>query len=149
MSPSRRQPGQVLVLMALVLPVLLLMVGVAIDGSRLFQAHLDIQTLADEAADAGAQQVDVRGGAAARAGLPAELVLGRGRDSAFAAADAYLAERVADGRTTWSIDVQRRAITVTVQRQVELAFMPIAGLRQQLVAARPVAGPGSGVTGPA
>ena len=137
-----------MVLFGLVLPVVLLMVGVAIDGSRLFQEHLAIQTLADEAAGAGAQQVDVGGSSAVRADAPAELILGRGRDSAFVVADTYLAERAGDRWTSWSIEVEPRAITVTVQRQVELVFMPIAGLRQQIVEARSVAAPLSGIAEP-
>jgi Flp pilus assembly protein TadG len=144
-SPGRGN-GQIMVLFALVLPVVLLMVGVTIDGSRLFQAHLTIQTLADEAADAGAQQVDVAASSSVRTDAPAELIGGRGPDSAFAAADAYLARRAGDGRTSWSIDVQRRAIIVTVRRPVDLAFMPIAGLRQEVVEARSVAAPLGGIS---
>jgi len=136
-----------MVLFALVLPVVLLMVGITIDGSRLFQTHLALQALADEAADTGAQQVDVGGSSAVRADTRAELILGRGRDSAFMAAEAYLAERAGDRRVSWSIEVERRAIVVTVQRQVDLV-MPIAGLRQQVVEARSVAGPLSGIAEP-
>jgi uncharacterized membrane protein len=147
---GRVQRGQILVLTALALPVLLVFVGLAIDGSRLFQAQLDAQNLADRAADAGAQEIDIAGGATARTGTRAELVQGRGRGSAFATAAEVLAGRVADREraTRWPIDVGRRAISVVVERDVELAFMPIGGFRTQTVVARSVSGPLNGISAP-
>jgi hypothetical protein len=66
-----RQPGQILPLFAVSLLAVTAFLGVAIDGSRLFRAHLEAQTLADEAADAGAQQVDTtRAPACGQAGRP-------------------------------------------------------------------------------
>src|SRR6516162_9677016 len=113
--------------MAVILPVLLVFVGVAIDGSRLFQARLDAQMLADQAADAGAQEIDVGGGSEARAGGSAQLLQGRARDSAYAVASDVLASRVGErGDTRWSVEVEPRVINVEVERDVELAFMPLA-----------------------
>jgi uncharacterized membrane protein len=146
---SGAEHGQVLVLMAVILPVLLVFVGVAIDGSRLFQARLDAQMLADQAADAGAQEIDVGGGSAARAGGSAQLLLGRGRDSAYAVASDVLASRVGErGDTRWSVEVEPRVISVEVERDVELAFMPLAGFRTRTVVARSVSGPISGIGTP-
>jgi Flp pilus assembly protein TadG len=139
-----------LVLTAMLLPVLLVFVGVAIDGSRLFQARLDAQVLADRAADAGAQQVDVTAGAAVRVGHAVELVQGRGRGSAYAAASDELASHngARDDHTRWQVDVEPRVITVFVERDVDLVFMPIAGFRRQTVSARSVSGPVNGIAAP-
>jgi len=135
--------------MAVILPVLLVFVGVAIDGSRLFQARLDVQMLADEAADAGAQEIDVGGGSAARAGQSAQLLQGRGRGSAYAVASNVLASRLdVRGDTRWSVEVEPRMITVVVERDVQLVFMPLAGVRAQTVVARSVSGPISGIGEP-
>ncbi len=145
----RAQHGQILVLMAVVLPVLLVFVGVAIDGSRLFQAQLDAQALADQAADAGAQEIDIGGGSAARAGNRAQLLQGRARGSAYAAASDLLVSQVgAQGSIRWSVEVEPRVITVVVERDVELAFMPIAGFRTETVVARSVSGPVNGIGAP-
>jgi len=123
-------------------------VGVAVDGSRLFQAHLEAQTLADEAASAGAQQVDVAPGSSLCAGNPPELVQGRGRGSAFAVANAYLVDRATDGHTSWTVAVDRRIIQVKVQRQVEMVFLEGLNLGPQIVQVQSSAGPVSGITGP-
>jgi Flp pilus assembly protein TadG len=149
-APRRgAEHGQVLVLMGVILPVLLVFVGVAIDGSRLFQARLDAQMLADEAADAGAQEIDVGGGSAARAGNAAQLVQGRMRGSAYAVASDVLGSRVGErGDTRWSVEVGPRVITVEVDRDVELAFMPLAGFRTRTVVARSVSGPIGGIGAP-
>jgi Flp pilus assembly protein TadG len=55
---GRHQAGQVLVLFALSLFVLVAFAGLAIDGSRLFRARLGAQILADEAARIAAEQID-------------------------------------------------------------------------------------------
>ena len=102
MRRSVRQPAQILPLFAVSVLAVIAFVGVAIDGSRLFRAHLEAQTLADEAADAGAEQIDTGPGSSIRAGGPPELIQGTGGASAYAAANSYLAERARDGHTRWS-----------------------------------------------
>jgi hypothetical protein len=52
------------------------------------------------------------------------------------------------GHTRWSVEVEPRVITVEVERDVELAFMPLAGFRTRTVVARSVSGPISGIGAP-
>jgi hypothetical protein len=123
-------------------------VGLAVDGSRLFQAHLGAQVLADEAANAAAQQVDTAPGSALRAGRPPELIGGRGPGSAFDAADSYLAERVSDAHTSWTISVSPREVDVVVHRDVAMAFLGLVGIGPQTVDAEGFGTPVSGIIGP-
>jgi hypothetical protein len=143
MRPRRRQAGQVLVLFALSLFVLLAFVGLAVDGSRLFRARLGAQILADEAAAVAAEQIDVGPGSAVRAGGPPELIQGTGAGSAFAAAADYLAARAADPRLRWSITVRRREVEVDVEREIDLVFLYVLG--PQTVAATSMATPLAGI----
>ncbi|MFN8632882.1 MAG: pilus assembly protein TadG-related protein [Chloroflexota bacterium] len=72
MSPGRRlrlstagvlaaaQRGQAIAWTAVMLPLFLAVVGLAADGGLVFGARREIQNVADSAARAGAQQIDVR-----------------------------------------------------------------------------------------
>src|SRR6266567_234740 len=144
----RRERGQILALFALSLTVVFGFVGLAVDGSRLFQAHLGAQVLADEAADAASQQVDTGPGSALRGGNPPELIQGRQAGSAFEAADSYLAVRTTDERSRWTIQVRPREVDVIVSRDVEMAFLGPLGLGTQTVDAEGFATPVSGITSP-
>jgi hypothetical protein len=143
----RKAAGQVLALFALALLVILAFVGLAVDGARLFQAHLVAQVLADEAANAAAQQIDIGPGAAMRRGKPPELITGDRRDSAHAAAEEYLLARVTDLRTRWQIEIDSREARVVVEREVELAFLQALGLQAQRIQAAGSATPVSGIFG--
>jgi len=143
-----RQEGQILVLFALGLLTIMAFVGLAVDGARLFQAHLSAQVLADEAANAAAQQLDISPDSALRRGEPPELVTGKGAGSAYAAADSYLLERVTDRHTRWSIEAMPREVDVTIERDVDMAFFQALGLGTQTVAAQGFATPLSGILSP-
>jgi len=143
----RRAQGQILAFFALSLTVVFGFVGLALDGSRLFQAHLGAQVLADEAADAASQQVDTGPGSALRGGNPPELIQGRQAGSAFEAADGYLAARATDGHSRWTIQVSPREVDVIVSRDVEMAFLKAVGIGTQTVDAEGFATPVSGISG--
>jgi len=143
----RREQGQILAFFALSLTVVFGFVGLAVDGSRLFQAHLGAQVLADEAADAASQQVDTGPGSALRGGNPPELIQGGQARSAFEAADSYLAARATDGHTRWTILVSPREVDVIVSRDVEMAFLEAVGIGTQTVDAEGFATPVSGISG--
>jgi hypothetical protein len=143
-----RQPAQILPLFAVSLLAVTAFLGVAIDGSRLFRAHLEAQTLADEAADAAAQRVDTGPASSLRAGGPPELIQGTSSASAFAAANTYLAARAGDGHTRWTIATSRRRVEVEVQRDVEMAFFAALNVGTQTVQVASEAEPVSGITAP-
>ena len=144
----RRERGQLLALFALVLLVVVGFVGLAVDGSRLFQAHLGAQVLADEAANTASQQVDTGPDSALRGGKPPELIQGRQAGSAFDAADSYLVARVTDEHTRWTILVSPREVDVVVSRDIEMAFLEALGIGTQTVDAEAFATPVSGITSP-
>jgi hypothetical protein len=135
-------------LFAVSLLAVLAFLGVAIDGSRLFRAHLEAQTLADEAADAAAQQVDSGPGSSLRAGSPPELIQGTGGASAYAAANSYLAARAGDGHTRWTISTSRRLVDVEVERDVDMTFFAALNVGTQTVQVESQAEPVSGITSP-
>src|SRR5947208_16875196 len=58
--PGRKRPGKILVLSALLLPVLLGMVGLSIDGGMMLGTHRQARNAADAAALAAAK--DLLGG---------------------------------------------------------------------------------------
>src|SRR5688572_6928523 len=72
MSPGQQAPvetvgllrmahrGQAIVWTAVMLPLFLAIVGLAADGGLVFSARRELQNVADSAARAGAQQIDVR-----------------------------------------------------------------------------------------
>lgn len=135
-------------LFALGLVTIMAFVGLAVDGARLFQAHLSAQVLADEAANVAAQQLDTGPDSALRRGEPPELVTGKGAGSGYAAAERYLIARVTDPHTRWSIEAMPREVDVTVERDVDMAFFEAVGLGTQTVAAEGFATPQSGILSP-
>ena len=59
MKPDYRcQRGQVIVWVAVMLPFFLAVIGLASDGGLVFEQRRALQALADEAARAGASQLD-------------------------------------------------------------------------------------------
>ena len=54
------QQGQAIVWTAVMLPLFLTTVGLAVDGGLVFAGRRELQNVADSAARAGAQQIDVR-----------------------------------------------------------------------------------------
>ncbi|MGI9149801.1 MAG: pilus assembly protein TadG-related protein [Chloroflexota bacterium] len=144
----RHERGQILTFFAVGLLVIVGFVGLAVDGSRLFQAHLAAQVLADEAASAASQRVNSGPDSALRNGQPPELIDGQEAGSAYDAADSYLAARVTKRSTTWAIQVQPREVAVIVKRDVEMAFLQVLGFSTQTVEAEGFATPVSGIVGP-
>jgi len=143
----RHERGQILTLFAVGLLVIVGFVGLAVDGSRLFQAHLAAQILADEAASAASQRVDTGPDSAVRTGQPPELIDGQQAGSAYDAADGYLAARI-DRSTKWAIQVHPREVDVIVRRDVEMAFLQVLGFSTQTVEAEGFATPVSGIVSP-
>ncbi len=83
-----RQRGQLIVWTAVMLPLFLSIVGLAIDGGLVFAARRELQNAADAAARAGAMQIDE---GVYRESSGATVALDRGRARAIAAE--YLAGR--------------------------------------------------------
>lgn len=115
------QVGQAIVWVAVMMPLLLSVVGLAIDGGLVFSARRELQNVADAAARAGAMQIDLQ---RYRASLGTSVELDTDRAKQVAAA--YVA---AHGlRLQVQISPERQRIVVEVSRAVPTSFLRLAGI---------------------
>lgn len=129
------RPGQALLWVAIMLPVFLAIVGLAIDGGALFAARRQAQNAADAAARAGAQEIDI-----ARYRATGEITLDRTMAR-------YVARQYAEGRgeSGATVDTADTQVIVTVSRDVPLSFLKLVGLSRVSIAATAIAQPFYGI----
>lgn len=136
-TPARigARRGQALLWVALLLPVFLSVVGLALDGGIVFAARRQAQNAADAAARAGAQEIDI-----ARYRDTGEVVL----DDGWAR---YEARRYAAGLGSpdASIGIAGNQVFVTVRREVPLSFLRLVGVASVRIEASAVAAPVYGI----
>lgn len=117
------QRGQAVAWVALMMPLFLSVVGLALDAGLVFNAQRSLQGVAQGAARAGAAQVDVaryrRDGTAALDGRRAE-----------AAAVVYVESQAAQGIELEDVAAGVGQIVVTVGRTVETSFVRLVGIRR-------------------
>lgn len=131
----RAEEGMVTVFVVTFAMALLLMAGLVIDGGGVLAARRRALNIAEQAALAGAQGVDV---AAIRAGSPSRL------DASVSTLQArrYLDEVGADG----DVEVQDDTVTVHVRLQRRMLILGIAGMRTVEVTGEATARNARGVT---
>ena len=125
------QAGQAILWVVVMLPLLLSVVGLAIDGGIVFGARRELQNVADSAARAGAMQIDqgvyresagstvLLDKTAARQ-VAAEYVAGQGREVSAA------------------IEAESQRVVVQVSRQVPTSFLRLLGINTvRIVATAP------------
>lgn len=117
----RAETGQAIVWVAVMLPLFLSVIGLAIDGGIAFDSRRELQDVADGAARAGAMQIDQN---VYRASAGASVVLDV--NSAQQAAAAYVASQGKDLTATTTVSPRR--IEVTVRRLEPTSFLRIVGL---------------------
>lgn len=122
------QPGQVIVWVAVMFPLFLAIVGLALDGGLVFNAHRELQNLADGAARAGAMQIDQQ---VYRESSGATVVLDP--DQARQVAAAYAADQGKGFAATVDADTQR--VGVRLDRDVPLSFLRLVGIDQVRITA--------------
>ncbi len=117
---ARDEPGQAIVLIALMLLALVALVGLVVEGGHVFAVRRDLQNVADAAALAAAQQLD----------LPAY------RASRQVRLDPEAAERRAyqmahDEVPSAEVSVQSGTIsvTVTLRKRIPTVFLGTIGVR--------------------
>lgn len=115
------ESGQAIVWAAVMLPLFLSVIGLAIDAGLVFQQRRELQNLADAAARAGAMQVDTR---AYRESAGGNVVLDQ--ENARRAAAEYLASQPFGLTATVAADPRR--VVVEVARDVPTSFLRIAGI---------------------
>lgn len=129
------RPGQALVWVAVMLPVFLAIVGLALDGGAVFAARRQTQNIADAAARAGAQQIDIP-----RYRATGEVILNQPMAR-------YVAQQYIEGLGGLDATVQsgERQVIVRVRRDVPLSFLKLVGLLSTSIGATAVAEPFYGI----
>ncbi len=115
----RPRRGQALLMVAVMMPLLLSVIGLAIDGGLVLGARRELQNTADAAARAGAMQIDEE---RYRASGSTQLVLDRAL--ARRSADGYLAGQ--DVQLD-ELEIGTRRVTVSVSQEVSLSFLTVVG----------------------
>jgi Flp pilus assembly protein TadG len=134
----RRQSGQILPLLAIMLAVLVVVTGLALDGGQALVARREVQGIADAAARLGAQQLDEQ---SARAGDTPPLL---DPAAAYAAAARYVAVQRPGMLATIATDT--RQVDVHISVTIPLTFMRLAGLSSATIEAHGTAEPRTGIT---
>lgn len=134
----REAPGQVIVWVAVMLPLFLSVVGLAIDAGSVFAARRELQNAADGAARAGAMQIDVD---AYRQSSGENLVLDTAKARETAAE--YLANEPAE--VTASVEADRDWVQVEARRKVPTSFLALVGVTTVSISATTVAEPRYGI----
>ena len=139
-GPAVARRGQVIVWTAVMLPLFLSIVGLAIDGGLVFAARRDAQNAADAAARAGAMQIDER---VYRESGGTRVVLEPERARATAAE--YLAG--SSPRLTASVAAERERLVVQVSRDVSTSFVRLVGIGTVRIAASATGAARHGIEG--
>jgi len=119
---SRLERGYAMVWTAAMLPFLLIVVGLTVDGGVMFDGQRNLQNIADAAARAGAMQIDQN---VYRQTNGATVALDQ--NAARDVAAQSVAGEGSDLKGTITADGQR--VTVKVERDVPTSFMQIAGIK--------------------
>lgn len=128
--PSARaaESGQAIVWAAVMLPLFLSVVGLAIDAGIVFSARRELQNVADSAARAGAMQVDER---TYRASPGTSVVLDQ--TAAQQLATEYAASHGKGLAARVGVEPQR--VVVSVSRDVPTGFLRLVGITTVRVSA--------------
>lgn len=118
---ARLERGYAMVWTAAMLPFLLIVVGLTVDGGVMFDGQRDLQNIADAAARAGAMQIDQN---VYRQTNGASVVLDQN-----AARDAAAQSVAGEGGVQGTITADSQRVTVKVERDVPTSFMQIAGIK--------------------
>jgi len=132
-------PGQAIVWTAVMMPLFLSVIGLAIDGGVVFKAERQLQNVADGAARAGAMQLDQQ---TYRASSGATLQLDA--DKAKQVAAQYLSSQAPTVNGQVTADPQQ--VVVQVKEQVATSFIRIVGIDSVQISAVAPARIRSGIT---
>lgn len=122
-APLDPQAGVVTAFVVVLTVALLLVAGLVFDGGRTIVAKRHAINLAEQAARAGAQAIDI---ATVRAGGPVRLNPRQARQ----AANAYLAAAGASGTVTLTRDATGELVSVVVPFSIRSSLLTLAGIPQ-------------------
>ena len=117
----RSETGQAMAWVAVMLPLFLSVVGLAIDGGTVFDARRELQNVADSAARAGATQIDQT---VYRQSSGSTVVLDQA--AAHQAAAQYISSQGQSFSAT--ITVGSKTVVVQVSRSVHTSFLGLVGI---------------------
>ena len=144
----RIEQAQVLVFMAVALPIFVGMAGLAIDGALLLTGRRELQSLVDGAARAGATRMDMDY-LRANGGSDVRLDAERARAASLHYLDQWLDRDMAwESLPNTQVEVSRVRVRVAVDGTLRTAFMRIVGFDRVPVAASAHADVQYGIRGP-
>ena len=126
------ESGQAIIWVAVMLPLFLSIIGLAIDGGIVFSERRELQNIADGAARAGAMQIDER---VYRASSGERVVLDV--EAARQVAATYVSSQPRG--LTAEVAAEPGGVTVQVTRDVPTTFLQLMGVRSARVTAVAVA----------
>ena len=133
---TRGSPGQSVLYVAVMLPLFVSLIGLAIDGGIVFNARRELQDVADGAARAAAMQID-------RAHYLDTTNVALDPRTSRRVAETYVADytsRGGQGRLRalllTGVEVGERTVVVDVRADVPLAFLRVVGWQNVTVGAR-------------
>ena len=132
----RAEVGSVTVFVVILAPALVMMAGLAFDGGRILSARRQAFDVAQNAAIAGTQAIDVTGVHGGESRLDPGLVA--------VAVNSYLAEAGATGTHTMTDET----VTVTVTQTVDMELLDAVGVGPKTVTGTATARIVRGVEGP-
>ena len=138
---NRRDHAQVTVFFALMVPVFVAVVGLALDGGRMLEKHADLEAVADAAARAGAAALDTSASGGLRSGASSLPTL-----NGLAAAEAARAYAEYHGVVPLAVTANETQVMVRVGQSVPTVFLRVARLNSLWIEARGVAHPRAGLT---
>ena len=138
---NRRDHAQLTVFFALMLPVFVAVVGLALDGGRMLEKHADLEAVADAAARAGAAALDTSASGGLRSGASSLPTL-----NGVAAAEAARAYAEYQGVVPLAVTANDTQVMVRVGQSVPTVFLRVARLNSLWIEARGVAHPRAGLT---
>ena len=136
MRRGRGEAGSITGLLIGSVLLLAAFVGLAVDGTRLFIARRDLQTLADSAALAGASSIDE---SRYRTSGGLEVVIDPAAARFAAAGVVSTSGWPPDG--VGRVEVSARRVTVRLERPVHLTLLGLTGLGPQTIGATATADP--------
>jgi uncharacterized membrane protein len=132
------KPGQVMVWVAVMLPLFLSVIGLAIDAGSVFAGRRELQNAADAAARAGAMQIDID---AYRRSSGGGLALDAAR-----ARQAAAEQLASEPRTiTAIVTADAEQVLVEASREVATSFIRLVGMTNVRIAATAQAQPRYGI----
>ena len=123
------ESGQAIVWVAVMLPLFLSVIGLAIDGGIVFSARRELQNVADSAARAGATQIDER---RYRDSGGTVVAIAKGQAEELAAG--AIQTQAADVEAAIAADQDR--VVVQVWREVPTSFLRLANIDTVRVGAK-------------